>query len=185
MDNTDTKNESVENPQIVFAWKAPVRAYKSRSAGVMRFYIAVTLLLSAIVFLFGDKILVLPIATVMFLFYALTITPPPLVENKITKFGIENGGNSFRWETLSHFFYTKRFDYFVITLISFISPTYRQEIYLIAPDAKILTRIIHLLSEHLIFLENPPKSTIDHITDFIMRSLPNEETLTKKEIDHA
>src|SRR3989338_4341121 len=108
----------MENPQTVFAWKAPLRPYKKRSRLVLRFYLAVTLLLSLIVFFFGDKILLIPIWAVLFLFYVLTITPPPEVENKISKFGLETAGVTLRWEALSHFYFTKRFNFDILTIVS-------------------------------------------------------------------
>ena len=70
-----------ENPQIIYSWVAPIRAYKKTKRGILRFYIAVSLLLSLIVYFFGEKILVLPIWAIMFLFYSLTITPPSYIEN--------------------------------------------------------------------------------------------------------
>src|SRR3990167_6232298 len=80
------------NPQVLFSWKAPLRAYKKRSKNVLKFYLAVALLLTAIIFFLGDRILIIPIWSILFLFYVLTITPPPIVDNKITKFGIETAG---------------------------------------------------------------------------------------------
>ena len=72
------------NPQRIFVWKAPLRAFKKRGKNIVRFYGALAFLLSLIVFFFGDKILLIPILTLLFLFYVLTITPPPEVENIIT-----------------------------------------------------------------------------------------------------
>ena len=77
-----------KNPQVVFSWKAPLRPYKKRSATIIHFYVAITLLLSLIVFFFGDKILMVPLWVVLFLFYVLTITPPPDITNSITQFGV-------------------------------------------------------------------------------------------------
>src|SRR3990172_5294460 len=105
----------MENPQVVFSWKAPLRPYKERSRLVLRFYLAIALLLSLIVFFFGAKILLIPIWAVLFLFYVLTIPPPPEVENKITKFGLETAGATLRWEPLSHFYFTRRFRFYVLT----------------------------------------------------------------------
>ncbi|MGB9883678.1 MAG: hypothetical protein ACPLRN_04185, partial [Microgenomates group bacterium] len=62
------------NPQVVFSWKAPLRPYKKKSALILRFYIAIALLLSLIFFFFGDKILLIPVWAILFLFYVLTIT---------------------------------------------------------------------------------------------------------------
>ncbi|MDO9028554.1 MAG: hypothetical protein Q7U68_06825, partial [Candidatus Roizmanbacteria bacterium] len=89
-----------ENPQVIFSWKAPLRPYKKRSAIILRFYLAVALLLSLIMFFFGDKILLIPIWALVFIFYVLTITAPPDVENKITTFGVDAAGVTLRWEVL-------------------------------------------------------------------------------------
>ena len=122
----------MENPQVVFSWKAPIRPYKKRSGLVLRFYLAVALLLSLIVFFFGDRILIIPIWAVLFLFYVLTITPPPEIENKITKFGLETAGLTLRWELLSDFYFSKRFGFYVLTVIS--HAPYFYHAYLVVPD---------------------------------------------------
>src|SRR3989338_7186383 len=46
---TATPLPSSLNPQVVYSWKAPLRAYKKRSKYILRFYIAVALLLSIII----------------------------------------------------------------------------------------------------------------------------------------
>ncbi len=164
-------NQKIANPQLIYSWKAPLRAYKKRSAGVLRFYIAVSLLLSLIVFFFGDKILVLPIWAVMFLFYVLTITPPPEVENKITKFGIETAGNTFRWDFLSHFYFIKKFDYYVLVMVS-VSP-FHYHLYLVLKEEENLSDLIKILSEHLIYQEQPQKTFTDRATEWLTKLMPD------------
>ncbi len=163
-----------KNPQIIYSWKAPLRAYKKRSAGVLRFYVALSLLLSLIVFFFGDKILVLPIWAVMFLFYVLTITPPPIVENRITKFGIETTGNTYRFDLLSHFYFIKRYDYHVLVIVS--RPPYFYHIYLVIKDEETMNNLIKILSEHLIYQEHPHKTFTDKLTEWLTKLMPDEET---------
>src|SRR4030066_1973255 len=133
----------MENPQVVFSWKAPLRPYKKRSNLVLRFYLAVALLLSLIVFFFGDKILLIPIWALMFLFYVLTITPPPEVENKITKFGIETAGITLRWEALSHFYFRRRFGFNVLTVVS--QPPYFYHAYLVLPNDGVKKNLVSIL----------------------------------------
>lgn len=169
------KDQKIVNPQVVYSWKAPLRPYKKRSAGVLRFYIAVALLLSLIVLFFGDKILVLPIWTIMFLFYVLTITPPPEVENKITRFGIETAGNTFRWEFLSHFYFIKKFDYHVLVIVSI--PPYHYHLYLVLKDEKTRQDLITILSQHLIYQEKPHKTFTEKLTDWLNKLIPEEETI--------
>lgn len=161
-----------KNPQLVFSWKAPLRPFKKRAKSVLRFYLAVALLLSLIVFFFGDKILLIPIWSLLFLFYTLTITPPPEVENKITRFGIESAGITLRWESLSHFYFTSRFGFFVLTVVS--HAPYFYHAYLVVTDAQTKNKLTGLLSEHLIFQENPQRGFNDKMVDFLSALIPDE-----------
>jgi hypothetical protein len=160
------------NPQIILSWSAPLRAYKKKTAGVLRFYIALALVLSALVFLFGDKILILPIWAVMFLFYILTITPPPEVENKITKFGIESSGNIFRWDFLSHFYFTKKFDYTVLVVVS-VEP-YLYHLYLVLPSEEVKEKLMSILGNHLVYQDKPTKTFTDKAAELLAKLMPDE-----------
>jgi len=160
------------NPQVVFSWKAPLRAYKKRGKLVLRFFLAVALLLSLIVFFFGDKILLIPIWALLFLFYVLTITPPPEVENKITRFGIETAGITLRWEVLSHFYFRKRFGFHILTIVS--HAPYFYHAYLVVPNDNIKNSLITILSEHLIYQEKPQRSFTDKAVDWLSNLIPDE-----------
>lgn len=162
----------VQNPQLVYSWKAPLRSYKKRGKWVLRFYLAVALLLSLIVFFFGDRILVIPIWAILFLFYALTITPPPETENKITVFGVETVGVNARWEALSHFYFIKRFDFEVLILVS--RAPYFHHLYMIIPSLEVKNRVLHLLSEHIIYQEHPHISFVDRLIVWFSSLIPND-----------
>jgi len=161
------------NPQVVYAWKAPLRPYKKRGGVILRFYLALALLLSLIVFFLGDRILLIPIWALLFLFYVLTITPPPEVENKITRFGIETTGITLRWESLSHFYFGKRFGFTVLTLVG--QPPYYYHVYLVLKSEEMKQELIHLLSDHLIYQEKPQKTFIDKTVDWFSNLIPEEE----------
>lgn len=163
----------MDNPQVVFSWKAPIRPYKKRGGLVLRFYLAVALLLSLIVFFFGDKILVIPIWAVLFLFYVLTITPPPEIENKITKFGLETAGITLRWELLSDFYFSKRFGFYVLTVIS--HAPYFYHAYLVVPNDEVKKNLMLILSEHLIYQEKPNRTLTDKLVDWLSRLIPDDE----------
>lgn len=162
-----------ENPQLVFSWKAPLRPYKKRSALILRFYLAVALLLSLIVFFFGDKILLIPIWTLLFLFYVLTIIPAPEVENKITRFGIETAGVTLRWETLSHFYFGRRFGFYTLTIVS--RAPFFYHVYLVIPNEEIKKQVTGYLCEHLVFQEKPSKTLTDKLSDWLSTFIPDEE----------
>ena len=119
------------NPQVVYSWRSPLRPYKKRSKQIVRFYLALAILLTLIIFFLGDRILIIPIWSILFLFYVLTITPPPLIDNKITKFGIETAGITIRWEVISHFYFTERFGFHILTLVT--NPPYNMHAYIVIP----------------------------------------------------
>ncbi|MCX7881045.1 MAG: hypothetical protein N2482_00825 [Patescibacteria group bacterium] len=162
-----------KNPQVVFSWKAPLRPYKKRGKLILRFFLAVAFLLSVIIFFFGDQILIIPIWALLFLFYVLTITPPPEVENKITLFGVETAGITLRWEALSHFYFRKRFGFDVLTIVS--QPPYFYHVYLVIPNETIKKKIIVFLLQHLIYQEKPDKSFTDKVVDLLLTLIPEEE----------
>ncbi len=162
----------MENPQIIYTWKAPLRPFKKRSVLILRFYIAVALLLSLIVFFFGDRILLVPIWALLFLFYSLTITPPPEVENKITRFGIESAGVTMRWDTLSHFYFGSRFGLDTLTVVG--RAPYFYHAYMVIPTKDIKKDVVSLLSEHLIYQEKPNKTVTDKMVDWLSSLVPEE-----------
>jgi hypothetical protein len=161
------------NPQRLYFWKAPLRAYKKRSGTILRFYLALSLLISLIVFFFGDRILLIPILTLLFLFYVLTITPPPEVEHIITTFGIEAAGVTLRWEFLSHFYFTKKFGFDILTVVS--HAPYYYHAYLVIPNPEVKKQVSALFSKHLMYLEKAPHNFTDKIVDFLSRLIPDDE----------
>lgn len=172
--NEDVKNP---NPQVVFEWKAPLRPYKKRSPVILRFYIAVTLLLSLILFFFGDKLLLIPMWALLFLFYVLTITPPPEVDNKITRFGIETAGITLRWEVLSHFYFINRFNYTVLVVVS--HAPYLYHAYLVVPNEDIKKRLFPILTDHVVFQEKPTQGITDKLINLLSRLIPDEHAVAK------
>lgn len=162
----------MENPQLIYSWKAPLRPYKKKSKLVIRFYLGVAFLLSSIVFFFGDKILIIPIWAILFLFYVLTITPPPEVENKITAFGIDSAGVVIRWENLSHFYFEKKFSFYTLTIVS--HAPYFYHLYMVVPNEAIKKKLTEILSQYLFYQEKPQKTFVDKLISFLSDLVPDD-----------
>lgn len=162
------------NPQIILSWKAPLRPYVKRKPSVLRFYFAIGLLLGLIVFFLGDRILLIPIGALLFLFYVLTVTPPQEVEHKITRFGVEAaGGVLIRYEDLSYFYFTNRFGYDVLTTVTHGPFWYHN--YLVIPDEEIKHKIVEVLAAHLVYQEQPTKGIIEKLTDMLSSVMVQED----------
>ncbi len=167
------EDTAARHPQEIFSWKAPLRAYKRKSTGVLRFYLALTLLLTMLVFFFGDRILVLPIWAMLFLIYILTITPPPIVENRITKFGIETSSRMYRWESLSYFYFVKRFDYDMLVVVGQVS--LGNHLYMVVPEEKMKRELTKIIGEHLIYMKEPQHNLTDKMAGWLTSLMPDEE----------
>ncbi len=167
--------EDKKNPQVIYSWPAPLRPYMKRSKQVIRFYLALTLLISLIVFFFGDKILLLPIWTLLFIFYVFTVTPPTEVTHKINQFGIETAGVTMRWDALDHFYFFRRFGYDVLVLVT--HPPYLYYSYLVIPNDESKKKVFSLLSEHIIYQEEPRNTFTDKIIDWFTKLIPSDEEI--------
>ncbi|KXK07336.1 MAG: hypothetical protein UZ21_OP11001001101 [Microgenomates bacterium OLB22] len=159
-----------DNPQLLYEWSAPARAYKKNTGGILRFYIAVALLLAIIVFLWGDKFLLLPIFSVLFIFYVLTTTPPRDVHYKITKFGVFVGDSFYKWEDLTHFSIVKQFEMSQIVITAHIP--FEFHVHLTVIDETSLSKLMSLLSEHLIYQEKAELSISEKLLEFFSKLMP-------------
>lgn len=166
-------HDRVKEAQTLLSWTAPMRPYKRKAKNTLRFFLAVALLLSIIIWFFGDRILLLPVWAIVFLFYIMTVTPPPNVENKITKFGIETAGITMRWEILSHFYFMKRWGFDVLTVVTH-SP-YVFYSFMVIPDQATKKKIADILSEHLMFDAHPPVTLTDRMIDALSYLIPEDD----------
>lgn len=172
MDEADVKQLESPQDQTLYAWKAPLRPFKKRSTALLRFFLAVALLVSAVVFFFGDMVTVVPIWAILFLFYIFSVTPPPTVENRITLFGIENAGVTLRWDILSHYYFDERLGFRVLVLVT--HGPYFAHSYLVVPDEDTKNRVHTILSQHLMYITNPQKTFTDRLVKFFSALVPEE-----------
>ena len=174
----DQVNETLldAQDQTVFVWKAPLRPYKKRSTILLRFFLAVALIVSAVGFFFGELVTILPIWALLFLFYLFAITPPPIVDNRITVFGVETAGVMLRWDVLSHYYFDERLGYQVLVLVTH-GPYYAHS-YLVLPDAETKSTVNAILNQHLMLMTNPPKTVTDKIIRFFSTLIPEETVVT-------
>lgn len=160
------------NEQVLYSWTAPLRPYKKRSSSLLRFFLALSLILSVFVVLFGDLITLLPVWALMFLFYVFAITPPPRVENRITRFGVEAAGVTLRWDMLSHYYFGSRFGYDILTLVG--HAPYRAHSYLTIESDEVKRGVVPILNEHLMFLSKPPHTFMDRLIALLSQVVPDD-----------
>lgn len=170
------QKKTITNPQTLYSWVAPLRAYKKKPVGVLRFYFAVAILLTIIVVFLREYMLTIPIWSTIFLIYALTITPPHDAEHTVTKFGLHTGAHTYPWGSLSHFYFIKKFDYHL--LVVFTKQAYGHPLYLVIPNETVKHEVLHLLAEHLVYQESPEKTFADKMAEWLTTLMPEEESQT-------
>jgi hypothetical protein len=161
------------NSQVLYSWTAPLRPFKKHSGSLLRFFFAVSLIISLFMVLFGDLITLLVVWSLMFLFYVFAITTPPTVENKITVFGVETAGVTIRWDALSHYYFTKRFGFTVLNLVG--HPPYNAHIYVTIDSPQTKAVITPILNEHVVFLSKPPTSFVDRLVQIMSKVVPDDD----------
>ncbi len=163
-----------QNPQIIYSWEAPLRPYVKRSPFVMRVYISIGVLLSLIAIFFGDLPLMLMILAMLFIFFVFTVTPPPIITNTITQFGLETSGAVTRWDVLSHFYFTRRFNYDVLVLVT--HEPYSHHFYIVVPNEVIKNKVAETVSAHILFQEKPARTLTDKLVDWFSQFLLTEDS---------
>jgi hypothetical protein len=150
-----------EHDQVLYSWRAPLRPYRKRSTRLIRFFVALALVLSVFVLFVGDLVTLLPMWALLFLFYIFAVTPPPLVETKLTRFGIESSGILMRWDVLSHYYFVRRFGYTVLVVVTY--GPYFAHSYFVVPNEQIQSELVAILAKHLMFLSSPPTTVTDRL----------------------
>lgn len=164
--------ETPRNPQIIYSWEAPFRAYKRKSAGVLRFYAAIAVLLSLLVIFLNEPIIVIPIWAVVFLSYVLTITPPHMVSHNISRFGIQTGGMTFHWDDLYHFYFIKKFEYHILVIT--MRDPYDRPLHLVLPNDEVKKQVFQEVSKHIVYEDQPEMTFTDKLAGWLTTLMPEE-----------
>jgi hypothetical protein len=99
------------NPHEVntlLAWKAPGRPYKKRSRSYFASLLLLTVLIEIILFLFSQYALMAVVVSLVFLAFALALTPPGDFQYRISTQGITVEDHFFLWTELYDFYFKKR-----------------------------------------------------------------------------
>lgn len=157
--------------QILFSWKSPSHPYKKRGKLFYQTVASFTFLLVVIVFFLHEFLLIGVILSVAFVTYAVYSVPPIEIEHKITPLGFENAGRLFRWMELASFWFEDKLGDEVLVIQTHL-PFFSQVRAVIDKNDK--ANIKQIVGKYLLFVENPTKSFVDKLSDFIQKSIPLE-----------
>lgn len=106
----DSYNQQ-DSPQIqtLLSWSAPGRPFKKRGRQYFMTALLIALLLEVIVFLFAQYLLMLLIASFVFVSFALATVPPHNFRYRISTEGVTIEDHFYLWQELYDFYFKKRF----------------------------------------------------------------------------
>lgn len=177
---TDQKNK-VAHPEeplkrmhrdsILCEWDAPVRIFKRQGKEYFSTLLAVVFLFT-LAFLFLKEFLLIGLVfTLAFFLYVLGTVKPEKVKNQLTKKGIINGRNFFRWEELTDFWTDKKHGH---TIVHIIMPLRMPGRVILLLEKERESEILATLAEKLVYHEHPYKSWVDRAADWLAHRIHYE-----------
>lgn len=157
--------------EVILDWKSPSHPYKKRDRIFYQTVAAIALLLTLIVFLMHEFILIGVILSVAFVVYAVSSVPPVEVEHKITPLGFDNAGQLFHWTQLYAFWFEKKWDNKNLVIQTRLSFPGQIRAVINNDDEP---EIKELIGKYLLYLEKPPKTWTDSMTDWFNAKIPME-----------
>ena len=151
-------------------WTAPARPFKRRDR---QFYVttfAIAGIVSLVLFLAEGVMPVILIISLVFLYYVLSTVEPENIEYKATTRGIKIAGRLTPWQSLTRFWFGRRFDNSLLIVETPAVPG-RIEI-VIRPEIK--DELKKKISEFIPY-EEIPVSGLDKITNWVATKLPGNK----------
>lgn len=167
----DTLKNEPDLNEILLTWKSPSHPFKRRDRMFYQTIAAIVFLLVMIVFFMNDFMLIGVIIAIAFVAYAVTSVPPVEVEHKVTRLGLENAGQFFRWADLGAFWFERKWGYTSLVIQTRIS--FPAQIRAVVEKLS-EEQVKKVMGKYLLFLEKPPKTVVDSFSEWLSNKIPLE-----------
>lgn len=95
--------------KVLYSWLAPSRCFKRRDKEFWTTVIAIVVLVGLILFLVKEYFLIAAIASLIFVYYVLSIVEPEETEYKITNRGLVYNSQTYPWEVIQQFWFSVKY----------------------------------------------------------------------------
>jgi len=99
-----------EETKILLKWQSAARPFKKRDREVFLTTGAIVGLISVILLFVKEFLLIAVILSLYFVFWVLNTVSPEKVEHLITNKGIKTGGQLYKWEELTQFWFSQKWN---------------------------------------------------------------------------
>lgn len=144
----------------LFAWQADSRLEQASTTNlrVMRSMIVIAVIIGVLLVAMQEFLLILAIASLVFVKYLISSTPVQKVAHEITNLGVMNAGAFYAWEDLKQFFFTKTDEGINMLCVDTKSSFPGRLFFIVSNEDK--DKIQDLINEYLPFLQQAPKDFV-------------------------
>lgn len=156
--------------KILLSWEAFSRPHTNDDASMRmtRSLTMIGIVIAFVLVILQEFFLLLLIGSMLFVRYVLTKVPPETITYTLSTHGISIGDDQYFWVELNHFFFTEMAGSPVVAIdINGVAFPRIYVTYLHHDKEKIK----HILSEHLVYLEQVPRTVFDKTYDSVMDKL--------------
>jgi len=157
--------------KIFLNWTAPSRIYRKKDRSYYTTIGIIVVLLSLILLIAQEYLLIAVVIALTFVVYVLNFVAPEDIDYKISSQGITIGDHFYVWAELDSFWFTNKEGQAVLHIYTNLRfPNVLMIPLGNAPE----DQIRRVLSRYIVFLEVPPKSTMDKWAESLQKHFPLE-----------
>lgn len=162
----DIDVSKLEKKKIFLTWEAQSRPqHKDMGDRITRSFTIIGIVLALILVILKEFFLILVIVSLIFVGHVLSKVPPEKVKYSISNHGIMIGEDQYYWQQFFRFFFTESEGLLVLAVDSLKGNPPRLFITINSADKE---KIKAILSEHLDFVEEEPKTVFNRSYESIL-----------------
>ncbi len=171
-ENPNPTPNSTYFPKTLLSWAAPGRPYKKRGKQFFATSLLLALLIEVILFLFGQYMLMLVVASLVFLSFSFVLVPPKDFHYKITSEGLMVEDHFYLWQELYDFFFKRRegVDILMVRTHAFIPG-----ILSITLGSMDRQHVLQVMSPYLPYREVVRPTFMEKSADWLVKTFPLEK----------
>lgn len=158
-------------PKTLLSWHAPGRPYKKRGKQFFGTSILLALLIEIILFLFGQYLLMLVVASLVFLSFSFVLVPPKDFHYKITTEGLMVEDHFYLWQELYEFYFRRREGIEILMVRTKAMFPGELSITLGEMDKP---HVIQVMAPYLAYREYIKPTTMEKSADWLVKTFPLE-----------
>lgn len=165
------QNKQEDEVKTLLSWHAPGRPFRARDRSYFINILILMLIVNVILFLFSQYLLMLVVASLVFVNYALTTVPPHDFRYKISNQGVMIEEHFYLWQELYDFYFKKQENQDVLILRT---KSYIPGEFVITLGDMSKDHVKNVLVPYLPYRELVPPSSMEKAGEWLSKTFPLE-----------